>query len=325
MPLQTLALFVLGTLAAGGVAWVFLYPLLSGEREAERRQAMVARPDPAARVTTGRNQPKQRRDQVEDALKQLEEHNRNAKPSLERRIVQAGLSLTKQQFLMISAALGIASFALSFMMGIGLLPAIALGFAGLFGLPRWMLAFLKKRRENQFLNNFSDAVDVITRGLKAGLPLGDCLRVIATDAREPVRGLFRKIVETQAIGMPIGEACSKLFESMPVPEANFFGIVITIQQKAGGNLSEALGNLSKVLRDRKKMKAKIKAMSMEAKASAAIIGSLPPAVMTLIWLTSPNYIELLWTNPLGRMMLAACAFWMFIGTMVMKKMINFDF
>jgi tight adherence protein B len=279
----------------------------------------------AARIATGRNQPKQRRDQVEDALKQLDEQTRNAKPSLERRIIQAGLSLTKQQFLMISAVLGIASFALSFMMGIGLLPAVALGFAGLFGLPRWILAFLKKRRENQFLNNFPDAVDVITRGLKAGLPLGDCLRVIATDAREPVRGLFRKIVETQAIGMPIGEACSKLFESMPVPEANFFGIVITIQQKAGGNLSEALSNLSKVLRDRKKMKAKIKAMSMEAKASAAIIGSLPPAVMTLIWLTSPNYIELLWTNPMGRMMLAACAFWMFIGTMVMKKMINFDF
>ena len=325
MPLQTLALFFLGTLAAGGVAWVFLYPLLSGEREAERRQALVARPDPAARVATGRNQQKPRRDQIEESLKQLEEKNRNAKPSLERRIVQAGLRLTKQQFLMISAVLGIAAFAVSFMMGIGLLPAIALGFAGLFGLPRWILAFLKKRRENQFLNNFPDAVDVITRGLKAGLPLGDCLRVIATDAREPVRGEFRKIVETQAIGMPIGEACSKLFEGMPVPEANFFGIVITIQQKAGGNLSEALGNLSKVLRDRKKMKAKIKAMSMEAKASAAIIGSLPPAVMTLIWLTSPNYIELLWTNPLGRMMLAACAFWMFIGTMVMKKMINFDF
>jgi tight adherence protein B len=323
MPLQTLALFFLGTLAAGGVAWVFIYPLLSGEREAERRQALVARPDPAARVTSGRNAPKARRDQIEDTLKQLEQ--KNAKPNLERRIVQAGLSLTKQQFLMISAALGIAAFALSFMMGIGLLPAVALGFAGLFGLPRWLLAFLKNRRENQFLNNFPDAVDVITRGLKAGLPLGDCLRVIATDAREPVRGEFRKIVETQAIGMPIGEACSKLFESMPVPEANFFGIVITIQQKAGGNLSEALGNLSKVLRDRKKMKAKIKAMSMEAKASAAIIGSLPPAVMTLIWLTSPNYIELLWTNPLGRMMLAACAFWMFIGTMVMKKMINFDF
>ncbi len=136
---------------------------------------------------------------------------------------------------------------------------------------------------------------------------------------------FRTIVETQAIGMPLGEACGKLYEDMPLPEANFFGIVILIQQKSGGNLAEALGNLSRVLRDRKKMKAKIKAMSQEAKSSAAIIGALPLAVMTLVYVTSPQYISLLWTQPIGRVMLAASAVWMFAGVMVMKKMINFDF
>ena len=125
--------------------------------------------------------------------------------------------------------------------------------------------------------------------------------------------------------MPIGEACGKLYERIPVPEANFFGIVISIQQKAGGNLSEALGNLSKVLRERKKMKAKIQAMSMEAKASASIIACLPLAVMILVYLTSPQYIELLWTHPTGRIMLACCAIWMSIGVLVMRKMINFDF
>jgi tight adherence protein B len=163
------------------------------------------------------------------------------------------------------------------------------------------------------------------RGIKAGLPLLDSLKVITVDSPEPVKSEFRAIVETQAIGMPLGEACGKLYDSMPLPEANFFGIVITIQQRAGGNLSEALGNLSRVLRDRKKMKAKIQAMSMEAKASAGIIGSLPIAVMTLVWITSPQYISLLWTEPLGRLMLAASAMWMFMGVMVMKKMINFDF
>jgi tight adherence protein B len=112
---------------------------------------------------------------------------------------------------------------------------------------------------------------------------------------------------------------------MPLPEANFFGIVVSIQQKAGGNLSEALGNLSRVLRDRKKMKAKIKAMSMEARASAVIIGCLPLAVGTLVYLTSPEYIQLLWTHPMGRIMIAGCLIWMFLGTMVMKKMISFDF
>ena len=172
---------------------------------------------------------------------------------------------------------------------------------------------------------FPDAVDVIVRGVKAGLPLLDCLKMIALEAPEPLKSEFRAILETQAIGMPLGEACGKLYERMPLPEANFFGIVIAIQQKAGGNLSEALGNLSRVLRDRKKMKAKIQAMSQEAKASAGIIGALPIAVMTLVYITSPQYISLLWTDPLGRMMLAASAVWMSMGVMVMKKMINFDF
>jgi tight adherence protein B len=140
-----------------------------------------------------------------------------------------------------------------------------------------------------------------------------------------VRGEFRSIIETQTIGMPIGEACLKLYERMPVPEANFFGIVISIQQRAGGNLSEALGNLSRVLRDRKKMKAKIQAMSMEAKASAGIIGALPLAVMTIVYITSPQYMSLLWTEPFGRLMMAASAFWMGCGVFVMRKMINFDF
>ena len=170
---------------------------------------------------------------------------------------------------------------------------------------------------------------MIVRGIKAGLPLLDSLKLIATEAEEPIRSEFRSIIETHTIGIPIGEACLKLYEDMPLPEANFFAIVVSIQQRAGGNLSEALGNLSRVLRDRKKMKAKIKAkikaMSMEAKASATIIGALPIAVMLLVYITSPQYISLLWTEPLGRMMLLGSAIWMSIGIMVMRKMINFDF
>jgi tight adherence protein B len=200
-----------------------------------------------------------------------------------------------------------------------------LGGAAAAGVPRWVLSYLKKRRERRFLNVFPEAVDVIVRGIKAGLPLLDCLKMIAAEAPEPVKSEFQAIIETQTVGLPIGEACVKLFERMPLPEANFFGIVISIQQRSGGNLSEALGNLSRVLRDRKKMKAKINAMSMEAKASAMIIAALPVAVMLLVYLTSPKYIELLWTEPLGRMMLATSLVWMSMGVLVMKKMINFDF
>lgn len=326
MDLQILAMFFLGTVAAGGVVWVFVYPMLSGERRADQRMANVSRPDPAAPVAAARGNTRNRREQVEETLKELEVRRKNLKsPPLSVRIAQAGLGWSKRQFFIISAVLGLVAVTAVLVSGAGLLPAVLVGFAAAFGAPRWLLGFLKKRRERRFLDVFPDAVDVIVRGIKAGLPLGDCLRIIANDAQEPVKSEFRSIIETQAIGMPMGEACGKLYDSVPLPEANFFGIVISIQQKAGGNLSEALGNLSRVLRDRKKMQAKIRAMSMEAKASAAIIGSLPLIVMFLVYITSPNYIELLWTTPVGRIMLAACAFWMSMGILVMKKMINFDF
>jgi tight adherence protein B len=325
MKMQTLALFGMVATAIGGVAYVFIYPLLSGERKVEQRRANVTRAEPAAR-TTGRAPQRSRREQVEETLKEIDvKASKSKRPPLQTKIAQAGLSWSKNQFLMISAGLGLAGFLIVFVMVGTLLPALGVGFAAAFGAPRWLLSFLKKRREKKFLNHFPDGVDVIVRGIKAGLPLLDSLKIIALDAQEPIKSEFRSIVETQTIGMPIGEACAKLYERMPLPEANFFGIVISIQQKAGGNLSEALGNLSRVLRDRKKMKAKIQAMSMEAKASASIIGALPICVGTLVWLTSPDYIELLWTANLGRIMMAGCAIWMGIGIFVMKKMINFDF
>jgi tight adherence protein B len=324
MAIQTLALFFLVTLAAGGVAWVFIYPILSGERQAEQRQERVVRTEPVARATTGRNTPKVRREQVEDTLKELEIRSKKQKSlPIAMRLSQAGLDWSKRQFIIVSAIVGTVLFVAVFIVGGNLIAAVGAGFAGGFGAPRWLLGFLKKRRESKFLHNFPDAVDVIVRGVKAGLPLGDCLRIIANEAQEPVRGEFKVIIEEQTVGIPMGEACAKLFERMPLPEANFFGIVVSIQQRSGGNLSEALGNLSRVLRDRKKMKAKIQAMSMEAKASAMIIAALPFCVMLLVY--SPNYIELLWTHPTGRFMMACSAGWMLMGVMVMKKMINFDF
>ena len=327
MPIQQLAMFFLATAAVGGVAWVFLYPLLSGERQAEKRMENVAKADRvAAKATTARVAPKLRKDQLEETLKELESRRKKQKnPPLSVRIEQAGLTWSKNHFMIGSGVLGLLVFAGVFGAGGGLPAAGVAAFAGAFGLPRWLLGFLKKRRHDKFLLHFPDAVDIIVRGIKAGLPLLDSMRVIVADAPEPIKGEFRSIIETQAIGLPLGEACSKLYERIPLPEANFFGIVVSIQQKAGGNLSEALGNLSRVLRDRKKMKAKIKAMSMEAKASAGIIGALPIVVMLLVWLTSPQYIELLWTHPTGRMLLAVSAFWMSMGIMVMRKMINFDF
>jgi tight adherence protein B len=318
-------IFIMVAIAIGGVAWVFIYPILSGERKTEHRMASVARAEPMPQ-RVARSAQKSRREQVEGTLKQLEARQRRARRvPLPVRLARAGLSWSPRNFMMIAGALGVGVFLMAMLVGAGMLPALGLAFAAGAGLPFWALAFLKKRREAKFLEAFPDAVDVIVRGIKAGLPLLDSLKLIAGEAEEPVRSEFRAIIDTQTVGIPIGEACLKLYERMPVPEANFFGIVISIQQRAGGNLSEALGNLSRVLRDRKKMKAKIKAMSMEAKASATIIGALPIAVMTLVYITSPQYISLLWTEPLGRLMLAASLVWMSVGIFVMRRMINFDF
>jgi len=324
MKIQTLALAFLAATAIGGIAWVFIYPFLSGEKKAESRRASVAKAEPGVRGVDKTQ--RSRREQVETSLKDLEtRRQKESRVPLSSRLLQAGLTWSTRKYFTISGILAAICFICVMLFGGSLLAAAGLAFAAGFGLPRWGLSYLKKRREANFLKGLPDAVDVIVRGIKAGLPLFESIKVVAADAPEPLRSEFLAIIETQAIGMPLGDACARLYERMPVPEANFFGIVIAIQQKSGGNLSEALGNLSKVLRDRKKMAEKIQAMSMEAKASAGIIGSLPPIVMLLVYLSTPQYISLLWTHPTGQLMLVGCVVWMAMGIFVMKKMINFDF
>jgi tight adherence protein B len=327
MTMQQLALFFLAAVAVGGIAWVFIYPLLSGERHAEQRMRSVAKSDRVVAAKIGaRAAPKVRRDQIEETLKELETRRKKTKaPPLAVRINQAGLKLSKQQFLICAGVFGVIAFFATLILAGNPIAAVGFAFGASFGVPLWLLAFLRKRRHAKFLMDFPDAVDVIVRGIKAGMPLLDSMKIIVNDSGEPIKSEFRAILETQAIGIPLGEACGKLYERIPLPEANFFGIVVSIQQKSGGNLAEALGNLSRVLRDRKRMQAKIRAMSMEAKASAGIIGSLPVVVMLVVYLTSPDYIELLWTSRLGHLMLTGSLMWMSVGILMMKKMINFNF
>ena len=203
--------------------------------------------------------------------------------------------------------------------------SVLVAFACGFGLPRWVVSRMTKRRQAKFLIEFANAIDIIVRGIKSGLPISDCLQIIATEMPEPVKGEFIDLVEQQKIGVPLSRAFERMYERMPLQEVNFFAIVIAIQAQTGGNLAEALNNLSQVLRDRYRLQAKVKAFSAEAKASAMIIGALPPIVMLLVFLTSPNYIMLLWTEQLGNLMLIGGGIWMLIGILVMRKMINFDY
>jgi tight adherence protein B len=317
---------LLATVAVGGIAYVLLYPFLSNDRAEQRMKEITVAEIEARRARKVPDAAAARRAQVEESLKKVEERQRSRKnPPLSARLQQAGLDWSKRQFFIGSGVIGAIVGAVAMLFGLSWYVVLGLVFAAAVGLPRWLLSYLKKKREARFIDEMPNAIDVIVRGVKAGLPLNDCIRVIASETTEPVKGEFRAIVESTSIGMPLAEAVGKMYDRMPLPESNFFGIVIAIQQSAGGSLAEALANLSRVLRDRKKMRAKIEAMSMEAKASAAIIAALPVAVMLLVYLTSPHYIELLWTTPTGRMMLAGSAVWMFTGTMVMRRMINFDF
>ena len=323
MDLTMIAAVILAAGAAGGLAYALLYPLLNGEVRAEKRQKALVETKGARRAE--RSSGLSRRDQVAQSLRDLERREKSRhKVTLEGRIVQAGLKWSKRKFLLVSVAAGLVlGLLVTVLTGSPLMGAFGF-FAGAFGLPRWLLRFLKARRIAKYLEELPNAMDIIVRGIKSGLPLNDCIRMIASEAQEPVRSEFRAIVEQQSLGLSIADAISKLYERVPVPESNFFAIVISIQAKAGGNLSESLGNLSRVLRERKKMKGKIQAMSQEAKASAAIIACLPPTVAVLTYLSSPKYIELLWiTNP-GKVALVLCAVWMSIGVAVMRKMINFD-
>lgn len=326
-----LAISGLVMLSAGGLAYVFLYRRIETENIAERRIGQIstrgiAGEQPAARVTD----PTKRRKSVQDTLKEIEEKQKakakqSRSPPLILRMQQAGLRWSRRTFLLFSLASGLATFAVAFSLGAPLYAIAAFALAATFVLPRWLVNFLRKRRMKKFLNEFANAMDVIVRGVKAGLPLNDCIRIIASEAVEPVRTEFRQISEAQTMGVSLADAVARLPERVPVPEATFFAIVVAIQSKAGGNLAETLGNLSRVLRDRKKMLGKIKAMSMEAKASAFIIGALPIIVMGLVFVTSPAYIMLLFTDPMGNIILAASGIWMTIGILVMRRMINFDF
>ena len=322
MDSETLLIYGLGVAALGGVLFT-LMPYLSGDIKAEKRkQALQTSRTKRSgdRMVDSAN----RRKQIVDSLKEVEQRGKSKKRSLESRIQQAGLDWSKQTYFVVSGVSGVVLSGLMYALQGNLMFAGAAALIGALGLPSWILGFLAKRRMNKFVAEFPNAVDVIIRGVKAGLPIGDCLRMIASDATEPLRSEFRQIVEAQAVGLTVTEAVERMAERVPVTETNFFAIVIGIQQKAGGNLTEALTNLSRVIRERKKMKSKIKAVSSEAKTSAGIIGALPFVVSFFVYVTSPKYMELLWNTQTGLIAMGCSAVWMGMGVFIMKNMISFE-
>src|SRR5579871_1952552 len=313
-----------GMLALGGVAFAFA----GGDERTQKRVSAVAKTKASGRAAKAQADALQKRRNVATLLKDVEKNQaalrERTRPTLRRRLEQAGFSDTSpRKFWIICGVVGVVTALLCLLTGQSILVMGLAVFATSFGLPRWILGFLTARRKKLFTKEFAGAIDVIVRSVRSGLPTNEALRIVARETPNPVGAEFTRLVDGLKVGITLEQGLKKMHESMPTAEVGFFGIVMTIQSKSGGNLSEALSNLAFVLRDRKRLDGKIKAMSSEVKASASIIGSLPPVVMGIVWLTTPAYINLLFTEKVGNLMLAACAFWMGTGIMVMRNMINF--
>ena len=313
---------VLGLVVIGGGAIAILG---TGHRRTPKRAQAIAVRSRGARGRARSNvpDPGQRRKQILQSLRDDERRQRKVSVSIGVRLQQAGLGISAQTFWLISAGLGLAAFVA--VMFLGQQPLIALGFAlgaGL-GLPRWALNFLAKRRAKKFVASFADATDIIVRGIKSGLPVHECLQVISRECPDPLASEFRRLVDGVAHGVPLDQALEMMHTRMPLPELRFFTIVLAIQQKAGGNLAEALGNLSAVLRSRRMMREKVKALSSEATASAMIIGCLPPAVVVMLSMTAPDYLSILITDPRGHLLIGAAGLWLSLGVFIMNRMVNF--
>ncbi len=332
--MTTILFICLVALSTGALLYGVLQPRMEADKATRSRfdQFAASENDTALRQAARDRMQEvtKRRKTLQATLDELEEKNRKRnvhlrKLTLEARIRQAGFDFPPRTYYLASAGFGLFVFLLILLVSGAPLVALLLGIAGGAAGPHWFLGWRRARRQQRFTDEFANALDVIVRGIKSGLPLNDTLRMISNETPEPVRSEFARVVEALQMGSPLTEAVNRLYVSMPMPETNFFAIVVAIQSQSGGNLAEALGNLSRVLRERRKMKGKIKAMSMEAKASAYIIGSLPIIVGVLVYLTSPDYISVLFTDPKGHMILLGSAMWMLCGILVMRKMINFDF
>ncbi|HKZ97270.1 MAG TPA: type II secretion system F family protein [Hyphomicrobiaceae bacterium] len=317
--------------AFAAIAYVVTYPFVSGDRQVEKRLASVTESRAkkvatrsAAEITANRKK------QVADTLKDLDIRQKTKeKVTLRLKLQRAGLDAEPRSFWIASAITGLTCSGVVY---VSLPPSAILPlatftalFIGTLGLPRWILSKMIRRRQSKFLAELANAIDVVVRGVKSGLPLNECLQIIARESPEPVAGEFKEVVEQQRIGVPLAEALERLVLRMPLPEVKFLTIVIAIQQQAGGNLSEALSNLSGVLRDRFRMAMKVKALSAEAKTSAMVLASLPPGVMFMVYGTAPEYIMPLFSSKVGNMFLLFGLCWMGIGVFVMKKMISFKY
>ncbi len=310
----------------GGLAFLSVYGFMYAAFGIQTATGGISRLNiSTAKDSNGKKNVTDRRKEIQDQLrKQEEQTRRNNKASLEMMLTRARMEISAFKLRAIFGLIGCAIVFLLHSKGAPLLFALAVLPVFVFILPQKFVKFRINRIHKRFIAFFPDAIDVLVRGVRTGLPVGEGMRLVAREMPEPVATEFKLLTDATAVGVTLEDALQRMFNRMPLPEVNFFNIVLMIQKQTGGNLSEALGNLSTTLRDRKKLKLKIKALSSEAKASAMIIGSLPFVLACVLYAVAPDYLGLLFTTEQGNMMLAGGAFWMSIGIFAMYSMIDIE-
>lgn len=278
--------------------------------------------DPSSGLSAKAESRRQKR--IQDKLKGVGEHKRKEPGGgkIAAKLLQAGLQISPKTYVLVCIGVGIVAGVVAF---IANLPPLAIPGAvvvGGAGLPNLVLSRKAKKRQNEFTRHFAEAIDVIIRGIRSGLPVGECLNVIAREFEGPVGEEFTLVIEGQRLGMSLDEILSRALKRIPTPEFKFFAIVLQIQRQTGGNLADTLENLSEVLRSRKRIKDKIQALSSEAKASAGIIASLPFLVLGLLSMVNPDYVATLFTDGIHLVFIGLGM--MGVGVLVMRQMINFE-
>jgi len=243
---------------------------------------------------------------------------------LRQRLAMTGKSWTLTQYVGVSLGLLLVSFLLLFIRGAPIALALGLGLVLGLGLPHMIVNRAIKKRARQFTARFPDAIELMVRGLRSGLPISETVGVVGQEIQGPVGVEFKEVADKMRIGRTMEVALQDTADRLKTPEFQFFVISLAIQRETGGNLAETLGNLADVLRKRSQMKLKIRAMSSESKASAWIVGALPFIVFGLVWYMNPNYLADFFVDQ--RLMIAGIGglLWMGIGVFIMAKMVNFE-
>jgi tight adherence protein B len=243
---------------------------------------------------------------------------------LRLRLAQTGKHWTMKQYVYASLGLGLVIAVLLIVRGAPIYLGLAIGSLVALGLPHFVVGYLIKKRITTFTSNFPDAIELLVRGLKSGLPVSETLNVVAKEIPGPVGEEFKLATEKIRIGKPMEDALQETADRLGTAEMQFFVITLAIQRETGGNLSETLANLADVLRKRAQMKLKIRAMSSESKASAYIVGSLPFFVFGMVWSVNPEYLGGFFYEP--RLIIAGLigAVWMSVGVFIMAKMVSFE-